>query len=74
MRVVRICTEAWPLIKRAPYLASAADDIMLRSILHNTNVNPFRTRVYLLKLVFSGLVSLSKYTPLARLVDLAKDK
>ena len=55
MRVVRIGTAAWPLRKRASYLDSAADAIMLRSILHNTKMNALITGVYSLKVVLSGL-------------------
>ena len=36
MSVVCMGTAAWPLRKRAPYSASAEDDMTLRKILHKT--------------------------------------
>ena len=39
-RVVRIGTDVWALTKMVPYLASAADAVILRMIFHTTSKMP----------------------------------
>ena len=53
-------TVAWPLRKRAPYSASAAEAMIFRRILHKTWTKTLRRGVYSVKVMVSGLGLLRK--------------
>ena len=67
-RVVQIGTSVWELTKKVPYLASAADAMILRMILHTTSKIPLVVGTKYSGLSGSGGPSLRKLTPLARLL------
>ena len=68
VRVVRIGTSVWVLTKMVPYLASTADGMLLRMILHTTSKMPLTVGTKSSRLL--GLVGplLRKLTPLDRLL------
>ena len=68
-RVVRMGTAVWVLIKMVPYLASAADAIILRMILHTASKMPLVVGTKYSEFSGSGGPSVRKLTPLARLLD-----
>ena len=67
-RVVRMGTTVWVLKKMVPYLASAADAMILRMILHITIKMPLVAATKYYGLLGSGGISVRKCTPLDRLL------
>ena len=67
--VVRMGTAVWVLTKMVPYLASAADAMILRMILHTRSKMPLVVGMKSSGLSGSGGPSVRKWTPLARLLD-----
>ena len=68
-RVVRMGTAIWVFMKMVPYLALAADAMILRMILHTTSKMPLVVSTKYSGLSGSGGPSVRKWTPLARLLD-----
>ena len=66
--VVRIGTAVWLLPKMVPYLASAADVMMLLMILHTTSRMPLTVGMKYYGLLGLGRPLLRKSTPLAWLL------
>ena len=61
-------TAVWALMKMVPYLASAADTIILRMIFHTTIKMPLVVGTKYSEFLGSGGPLLRKWTPLARLL------
>ena len=68
VRVVRIGTAVCELTKMVPYYASAADDMMLRMILHTTSMMPLTVVTKSSGFLGLGGPLLIKWTPLARIL------
>ena len=67
-RVVRIGTVIWALTKMVPYLASAADAMILRMVFYTTSNMPLVVGTESSELLGSGGPLLRKWIPLAHLL------
>ena len=72
--VIRMGTASWQFKNKAPNSASAADAMMLRSILHTTYTMPLSVGLKLAGSCGDGGLSLKNCMPTALLCDFGQDK